>query len=216
MITLENISKAYGKKQFFALNKINLHVNEGEMVAIMGPSGSGKSTLLNIIGFIDKPTDGKYFFDGKDTGEMKNKLSKLRNREVGFVFQHFALINEYNVVDNVILPLIYRRMSHKKRVEKAKEMLEMVGLENHFNKNINELSGGEQQRVAIARTLAQEPSVILADEPTGALDQKNGDNIMRILKEVNKNGKTILIVTHDEKVSGYCDRTIKLLDGCVK
>lgn len=216
MIQLANVAKGFGKNNFSALKDINLTIEKGEMIAIMGPSGSGKSTLLNIIGLIDSPSAGKYFLDGMDTSTLKSNYHKYRNMEVGFVFQNFSLLDDYTVVENVMLPLVYRRISHKKRMKISKEMLKMVGLERHINKYPYELSGGEQQRTAIARALAQDTKIILADEPTGALDQENGKKIMSILKEINKQGKTVLVVTHDQKVAAYCQRTIRLLDGNIQ
>ncbi|AAT59095.1 MULTISPECIES: ABC transporter ATP-binding protein [Bacillus] len=216
MIQLVNVAKGFGKNNFSALKDINLTIEEGEMIAIMGPSGSGKSTLLNIIGLIDSPSAGKYFLDGMDTSTLKSNYHKYRNTEVGLVFQNFSLLDDYTVVENVMLPLVYRRISHKKRMKISKEMLKMVGLERHINKYPYELSGGEQQRTAIARALAQDTKIILADEPTGALDQENGKKIMSILKEINKQGKTVLVVTHDQKVAAYCQRTIRLLDGNIQ
>ena len=216
MIQLANVAKGFGKNNFSALKDINLTIEKGEMIAIMGPSGSGKSTLLNIIGLIDSPSSGKYFLDGMDTSTLKSNYHKYRNMEVGFVFQNFSLLDDYTVVENVMLPLVYRRISHKKRMKISKEMLKMVGLERHINKYPYELSGGEQQRTAIARALAQDTKIILADEPTGALDQENGKKIMSILKEINKQGRTVLVVTHDQKVAAYCQRTIRLLDGNIQ
>ncbi|MDA1680561.1 ABC transporter ATP-binding protein [Bacillus cereus group sp. TH152-1LC] len=213
MIQLANVAKGYGKSNFSALKDINLTIEKGEMIAIMGPSGSGKSTLLNIIGLIDSPSTGKYFLDGMDTSTLKANYHKYRNEEVGFVFQNFSLLDDYTIIENVMLPLIYRKISHKKRIQISTEMLEMVGIERHINKYPYELSGGEQQRTAIARALAQDTKIILADEPTGALDQENGEKIMSILKEINNQGKTVLVVTHDQKVAAYCQRTIHLLDG---
>ncbi|GAB6562015.1 ABC transporter ATP-binding protein [Bacillus mobilis] len=215
MIQLANVAKGYGKSNFSALKDINLTIEKGEMIAIMGPSGSGKSTLLNIIGLIDSPSTGKYFLDGMDTSTLKANYHKYRNKGVGFVFQNFSLLDDYTIIENVMLPLIYRKISHKKRIQISTEMLEMVGIERHINKYPYELSGGEQQRTAIARALAQDTKIILADEPTGALDQENGEKIMSILKEINNQGKTVLVVTHDQKVAAYCQRTIRLLDGCV-
>ncbi|WP_439875090.1 ABC transporter ATP-binding protein [Bacillus mycoides] len=216
MIQLANVAKGFGKNNFSALKDINLTIEKGEMIAIMGPSGSGKSTLLNIIGLIDSPSAGKYFLDGMDTSTLKSNYHKYRNTEVGFVFQNFSLLDDYTVVENVMLPLVYRKISHKKRMIISKEMLKIVGLERHINKYPYELSGGEQQRTAIARALAQDTKIILADEPTGALDQENGKKIMSILKEINKQGKTVLVVTHDQKVAAYCQRTIRLLDGNIQ
>ncbi|QUG82684.1 ABC transporter ATP-binding protein [Bacillus nitratireducens] len=215
MIRPENVAKDFGQSNFNALKDINLTIEKGEMIAIMGPSGSGKSTLLNMIGLMDRPSTGKYFLDGMDTSTLKSNYHKYRNTEVGFVFQNFSLLDDYTIIGNVILPLIYRRISHKKRMQISKEMLEMVGLEKHVNKYPYELSGGEQQRTAIARALAQDTKIILVDEPTGALDQENGKKIMNILKEIHKQGKTVLVVPHDQKVAAYCQRKIRLLDGYV-
>lgn len=217
-ILLENISRKYsnGTEVTYALNNINLNIKEGEMVAIMGPSGSGKSTLLNILGFIDKGTNGKYLLNNIDTQEIKgDKLARFRNTEIGFIFQYFALIKELNVIDNVILPLMYRKMSQKARINEGEKYLEKLGIIEHKNKKISELSGGQQQRVAIARALIGNPRIILADEPTGALDQKTGKDIMKILREINKEGKTVVVVTHDNAIADFCNRTIKLVDGMI-
>ncbi|MGE7219692.1 ABC transporter ATP-binding protein [Priestia koreensis] len=213
MIRLENVSKRFTKNTEATLKNVDLYIKEGEMVSIMGPSGSGKSTLLNIIGLIDAPTEGSYHLENIDTSTVKSKYHKYRNQKVGFIFQHFSLLDDYTVLENVMLPLVYRGIPHKKRVQVSEEMLEKVGLKAHAKKYPSQLSGGEQQRTAIARVLAQNPSIILADEPTGALDQKNGEKIMGILKEINNQGKTLLVVTHDQNVANFCDRTIHLLDG---
>ncbi|MGG5252456.1 ABC transporter ATP-binding protein [Neobacillus sp. SM06] len=217
-INLKNIKKIYGNKNHltFALNDINLSIKQGEMIAIMGPSGSGKSTLLNILGLIDTPTEGDYFLNGKSLHEIrKNKMHKTRNQMIGFVFQYFALLKDYTVLDNVILPLTYRKASHKERISKAKLYLEKVGLKEHMHKTPDELSGGQQQRVAIARALVCEPELILADEPTGNLDRKTGEEIIHLLLQLNKEGKTIIVVTHDVDVAKKCDRIIELIDGKV-
>ncbi|WP_336883633.1 ABC transporter ATP-binding protein [Priestia koreensis] len=213
MIRLKNVSKRFTKNTEATLKNVDLYIKEGEMVSIMGPSGSGKSTLLNIIGLIDAPTEGSYHLENIDTSTVKSKYHKYRNQKVGFIFQHFSLLDDYTVLENVMLPLVYRGIPHKKRVQVSEEMLEKVGLKAHAKKYPSQLSGGEQQRTAIARVLAQNPSIILADEPTGALDQKNGEKIMGILKEINNQGKTLLVVTHDQNVANSCDRTIHLLDG---
>lgn len=216
VIELKQLSKTYGKdaNKTYALNNVDLTIRDGEMVAIMGPSGSGKSTLLNLLGFIDKPTNGEYILNSINTSALQgNKLAKIRNKEIGFVFQYFALMKEFTVLDNVILPLIYRKMPQKERVKKGILYLEKMGIGSHKDKKISELSGGQQQRVAIARALIGEPSIILADEPTGALDQKTGKDIIKILKDINKQGKTVIIVTHDINVANSCDRIITIIDG---
>lgn len=218
LIVLREINKVYGNKnhQTFALDEINIKIKQGEMLAIMGPSGSGKSTLLNILGLIDIPSTGEYFLKETSLTEIrKNKMHKMRNKMIGFVFQYFALLKEYTVLDNVVLPLTYRKSSHKARLSKAKSYLEKVGLKDHIHKTPDKLSGGQQQRVAIARALVGEPELILADEPTGNLDRKTGEDIMNLLLELNKEGKTIIIVTHDIEVAKKCNRIIELVDGKV-
>lgn len=216
LIQLTNIQKRYGNRNHYtyALHDINLTIHHGEMVAIMGPSGSGKSTLLNILGLIDSPTEGEYWLNGKPLEEIRrNKIHKTRNQMIGFVFQYFALLKDYSVLDNVVLPLTYRRLRHKERIDKATSYLEKVGLTEHIYKTPDELSGGQQQRTAIARALVGEPELILADEPTGNLDRKTGGEIINLLKQLNKEGKTIIIVTHDLEIARECDRTIELMDG---
>lgn len=216
IIRFENLSKIYGKSEnkLYALKNVNINIKQGEMVAIMGPSGSGKSTLLNIIGFIDEPTEGKYFLRDLELSELhKNMLYKIRNKEIGFVFQYFALLKEYSVLDNVILPLSYRKMSRSNCRKIALEYMEKLGIKDLWNKLPSELSGGQQQRVAIARALVGNPEIILADEPTGALDQKTGEDIMKVLSEINASGKTVIIVTHDINIASYCSRTIDIRDG---
>ncbi|MGL5152845.1 MAG: ABC transporter ATP-binding protein [Clostridium sp.] len=217
IIKLKNIYKYYGKgeNEVKALNGINLDVEEGDIVAIMGSSGCGKSTLLNILGCIDIPTKGEYIIDDNNIDFSKlNKMSKIRNEEVAFIFQNFALINDLNVLDNVILPLKFRKISYKERSEKGIRYLKELGIENLKNKRINELSGGQQQRVAIARALTQESRIILADEPTGALDEENSKKIMELLISLNKKyDKTIVVVTHDNIVASYCDKILKMKDG---
>lgn len=216
IIKLDNVTKIYNDDciNTVALKNINLQVEKGEMVAIMGTSGSGKSTLLNVIGFIDSPTEGQYFFDEVNyNNKSSRRLAKIRNENFGFVFQHFALIKEYKVIDNVKLPLNLRNLSNKEKNKKAIDYLKMVGLEEYKNKLPSRLSGGQQQRVAIARALAQETDVILADEPTGALDHNTGNEIMNILKSLNKDGKTVIIVTHDDRIAEFCNRKISMYDG---
>lgn len=218
LISLKNIVKVYGKGDIetYALNGINIDINEGEMIAIMGPSGSGKSTLLNIIGCIDKPTKGEYTLNGNNIHNLKQQeLAAIRNINIGFVFQSFNLLNEYNLIDNVTLPLIYKKGFDGSMKKTAIEILKKVGLEKHANKKPTELSGGQQQRVAIARALITNPSIILADEPTGALDKKNGKEIMELLTSINSTGTTIIIITHDPCIAKYCSRTILIEDGLI-
>ncbi|ABN51622.1 MAG TPA: ABC transporter ATP-binding protein [Hungateiclostridium thermocellum] len=216
IIRLENISKIYGKDDYktVALKDINLEIFEGDFVSIMGPSGSGKTTLLNIIGFIDTPTDGKYFLKGQDVNKMaRGKFHKLRGTEVSFIFQQFALLKDYTAYENIQLPLLYRKMSRKEKKAKILFYAEKLGIGDILHKKPSQLSGGQQQRVAIARALASEANIILADEPTGALDQKKGNELMKILAGLNKEGKTILVVTHDPNIANYCIRNIRIEDG---
>lgn len=216
IIKLENIWKIYGEKNYntLALKDVTLNIDEGEYVAIMGPSGSGKSTLLNIIGCMDVQTKGKYFLNGRDVSEFTSEqLSYIRNKTISFVFQHFALMNEYSVYDNVELPLSFRKISKREKKEMVMNQLRALNIEEHAYKKPNQLSGGQQQRVAIARALCSEAEIILADEPTGALDQKTGKEIMNILTKLNNEGKTIIIITHNIDVASYCKRIITLCDG---
>jgi putative ABC transport system ATP-binding protein len=216
LIEITNLKKVYRHKNnnTFALDGINLTIQQGELIAIMGPSGSGKSTLLNILGLIDSPSEGEFFINGRSFQEIrKHKIHKTRNQMIGFVFQYFALLKDYTVLDNVVLPLTYRKSSHKERIAKAKLYIKKVGLEEHMYKTPDELSGGQQQRVAIARALVGEPDMILADEPTGNLDRKTGDEIIQLLHQLNEEGKTIVIVTHDLEIAKKCNRFIELIDG---
>lgn len=216
-LSLKNIKKIYGKNDYEvrALDGIDLEVNKGEMIAIMGASGCGKSTLLNILGCIDVPTSGEYFIDKKLVDFNKlSSLNEIRNKEISFIFQNFALIKELSVINNIILPLKFRKGNKKDILEKAEFFIKELGIEGLKNKNVRNVSGGQQQRVAIARALCQETDIILADEPTGALDEENSIKIMSILKDLNiKYGKTIIVVTHDNLVSSYCDRKLKMKDG---
>lgn len=216
MIKLTNINKKYvnGKLEVPVLHDINLEIADGEFVAIMGPSGSGKSTLMNIIGFLDSPTSGMYELNGEQINTFReNKLAGLRNENIGFVFQQFFLLPRQNALKNVATPLIYANKSRKDREEKAEVMLERVGLADRAHHLPNELSGGQKQRVCIARALVNEPEIILADEPTGALDTKTGQQIMELFKQLNEEGKTVIVVTHEEEVAAYADRIIFLRDG---
>ena len=217
VIVLQDITRSYkvGQVQVTALNKIDLTIKKGEFVSIMGPSGSGKSTLLNVIGCLDKPTAGTYELSGKRVEKLRDSmLADIRNQFIGFVFQRFHLLPRLNALENVQLPLIYRGMFSKERRNRAKKALEMVDLLDRMHHMPSQLSGGQQQRVAIARAIAMEPSVVLADEPTGALDSASSKNIMQIFRQLNsKYGITIIQVTHDEKMAEYGDRIIRILDG---
>ncbi|MGL4849842.1 MAG: ABC transporter ATP-binding protein [Clostridium sp.] len=216
-LRLDGICKVYGKgeSRVDALKNLNLGVEKGSMVAIMGASGCGKSTLLNILGCVDTPTGGKYFINGEEIDFKKiNKFHEIRNKKVAFIFQNFALIKNLSVLENVILPLRFRKMKKREMISIAEKYLKELGIETLRNKKANELSGGQMQRVAIARTLTQETEIILADEPTGALDEENSKNIMEILKGLNKKyNKTIIVVTHDKLVSEYCDKVLLMKDG---
>ena len=216
MIHLKNVGRIYEGDTYriAALENINLNVNEGEFISIMGRSGSGKTTLLNLIGFLDTPTDGQYSFDGKDVSNITvSKLWKYRRKNIGFVFQNFALIDTNTVYENVILPLQAVSMPHRQLKERAYEMLERVGISDIKNKYPSQISGGQKQRTAIARALANDPRIILADEPTGALDTETGDAIIELFRDINQKGKTIIIVTHDDKVAEKTRRRVRLEKG---
>ena len=218
MITLTSLSKIYRTDEIetVALENVNLTVERGEFLSIMGPSGCGKSTLLNIMGLLDAPTTGTIEINGTHTEGMKDKqLAAFRNKTLGFVFQSFHLINSLNVMDNVELPLLYRRISNSERKRLAKEVLEKVGLSHRMNHFPTQLSGGQCQRVAIARAIVGNPEIILADEPTGNLDSKNGKEVMELLNELNKEGTTIVMVTHSQHDAGFAGRIINLFDGQV-
>lgn len=219
IINLENITRIYqlGSEEVRALDGISLRIDKNEYVAIMGPSGSGKSTLMNILGCLDTPTSGKYDFKGIDVSDMSdNELAEIRNREIGFVFQTFNLLPRSNAFHNVELPLIYSGMHSLKRKEIAKETLTSVGLEDRLHHKPSELSGGQRQRVAIARALVTTPSIILADEPTGNLDSKTGEDIMLLFNAIHKQGNTIILVTHEEYIAKHAKRIIRLLDGKIE
>ncbi|MBQ0735862.1 ABC transporter ATP-binding protein [Aquimarina celericrescens] len=216
MIQIQNLKKSFRTEEVetLALNSVNLKVEEGEFVAIMGPSGCGKSTLLNIIGMLDNPTEGTYHFGNQEVGGLKeNQRTKIRKGNLGFVFQSFNLIDELTVFENVELPLIYLNMKKSEREQKVKKVLERMKIahrEKHFPQ---QLSGGQQQRVAIARAVVTNPKLILADEPTGNLDSKNGIEVMNLLTELNQEGTTIVMVTHSDRDSHYAHRVINLFDG---
>ena len=216
LIDLKNIVKSYknGDQELQVLKGVDLKVYDGEFLAIMGPSGSGKSTLMNIIGLLDRPTSGDYALNGKQVEELKEKeLAKVRNEEIGFVFQQFFLLSKLNALQNVELPLIYSGVGAGKRRQLAKQFLEKVELGNRMQHLPSELSGGQKQRVAIARALVNNPSIILADEPTGALDTKTSEQIMQLLTELNQEGKTIVMVTHESEIADFATRKIIIRDG---
>ena len=216
MIEMKDIKKVYkmGKVSLEALKEISLKVEAGEFVSIMGPSGSGKSTLMNIIGCLDTPTDGSYFFEEKNVAGLNfDQLSTIRNQKIGFVFQNFNLLPYATAYENIELPMLFNGKPGKKRRQRVLELLEMVGLVDWKHHRPTELSGGQQQRVAIARALANDPLLILADEPTGNIDTKTGVEIMGLFVELQKQGRTILLVTHDTDIAAYSQRTINLLDG---
>jgi len=218
MILIEDMHKIYkmGSSSVHALDGISIHIKPGEFVAVVGPSGSGKSTLMNMIGCLDAPTSGKYFLDGREVSKLRDdELAEIRNRKIGFVFQGFNLLPKLNALENVELPLIYMGIDSKNRHKMAVEALERVGLGDRLRHKPSELSGGQQQRVAIARALSSRPPIILADEPTGALDSKTGDEIIGILEELHSEGKTIILITHDNDIAKRAKRIIRMHDGKV-
>ena len=219
IIQMQNVSRIYrmGENEIHALNCINFSVEQGEFLSIMGPSGSGKSTCMNMIGCLDRPSSGIVKINGKETAKMSEKeLAVLRNKTIGFVFQQYHLLAGLNILENVMLPLRYQKVEKSKRIKKAKEALKKVGLEERFLHRPNELSGGQKQRVAIARAIVTEPNIILADEPTGALDSNTGKAIMNLFREINKEGTTIVIVTHDLRIGESTERCIRILDGKIQ
>lgn len=216
ILKMEDICKSYymGEEEIEVLHNINLKVHSGEFLSILGPSGSGKSTMMNIIGCLDTPTKGKYFLSGLDIESYDEvALAKVRNKEIGFVFQSFQLLPRSSALKNVELPLIYAGMAAGERRERAESMLEKVGLGDRMKNYPNQLSGGQQQRVAIARALVTEPTILLADEPTGALDQKTGNQVMELFEEINQEGRTIIMITHDTNIAKYAERVVHILDG---
>ena len=216
MININSLSKEYvmGDNKLLALDNIDLSINEGDFVSIMGSSGSGKSTLMNIIGCLDAPSSGEYHFRDNNVSTLNsNKLAELRNKDIGFVFQNFNLLPRLNAQENVVLPLLYSGKNLKERNQLAIEALESVGLKDRVHHRPNQLSGGQQQRVSIARAIAGSPKLILADEPTGALDSKTSLEIMKILNDLNSKGITIVLVTHEDDIANYGSRIIKMKDG---
>src|SRR5450755_902062 len=219
IIELSNIAKAYkiGTEEIHALRSVSLDIFKNEYVALMGPSGSGKSTLMNIIGCLDSPTEGRYILNGQDVSEMPDDdLAEVRNKEIGFVFQQFNLLPRLTAAENVALPLVYAGITKKTRTEMAMAVLELVSLTDRSHHKPNELSGGQAQRVAIARALVNNPSLILADEPTGNLDTKTSVEIMEIFNKIQASGNTVVLVTHEEDISNYAHRIVRLRDGVIE
>lgn len=216
LLELKNVFKNYNEEQMIVpvLKDVSFHVNEGDYVAIMGPSGSGKTTLMNIIGCLDKMSEGSYFFDQEDVSKMdENTLSDLRLNKIGFVFQNFNLLNSETAQENVALPLIYAGIKKEERNERAKEVLTKVGLQERTQFKPNQLSGGQKQRVAIARAIINHPKILLADEPTGALDQASGKQVMELFQSLNDEGVTIIMITHDAKVASHAKKVLHIIDG---
>lgn len=219
LLEIKDIKRDFrlGSEVLHVLKDINLTIEKGEYVALMGPSGSGKSTLMNILGCLDTPTSGEYILNGKDVSKMSDaELADIRNKEIGFVFQTFNLMPRTTALDNVALPMVYAGVSREKRHERAKEVLKMVGLEDRMLHKPNELSGGQRQRVAVARALVNHPSIILADEPTGNLDSKTSYEIMNLFDEIYQKGNTVILVTHEEDIAQYAHRIIRLKDGLIE
>ena len=219
IIKTENLTKEYetGTQVVSALKGINLSVEKGEFLSIMGPSGSGKTTLMNIIGCLDSPTDGSYYLNDKSVSKLDDdELAKIRNEEIGFVFQSFHLLARNTAFDNVMLPLKYAGVSKEEATKRSNDVLGLVGLTSRSKHTPAELSGGQQQRVAIARALVNEPSILFADEPTGNLDSKTGQDVMNIFKDLNENGQTIILITHEDSIAKQSNRIITIMDGLIK
>lgn len=218
MIKTKDLTKIYqtDEVETTALNNVNFEIKEGEFVSVMGPSGCGKSTLLNVIGMIDSPTNGEYYFNGEEVGHLpERKRSNIRKHNLGFVFQSFNLIDELTVFENVELPMLYTKVPSQERKQRVEELLEGMNIMHRRNHFPQQLSGGQQQRVAVARAIVNKPKLILADEPTGNLDSSNGDEVMKILSELNASGTTILMVTHSQYCAEFGNRIIRMLDGQV-
>jgi putative ABC transport system ATP-binding protein len=219
MIRLEDIHKSYllGSNTVEVLKGIDLNIERGEYVAIMGPSGSGKSTLMNIIGCLDQPTSGSYALNDQAVSQMERKeLARVRNREIGFIFQQFNLMPRSDAMENVMLPALYAGMPSQERKIRATELLERVGLRDQIHNRPSQMSGGQQQRVAIARALMNRPSILLADEPTGALDTRTGEEVLGLFEELNEEGLTLIVITHDEEVGNRAHRLVRVRDGCLE
>ena len=219
IIKTENLTKDYktGTQVVSALKGINLSVEKGEFLSIMGPSGSGKTTLMNIIGCLDSPTNGSYYLNDKSVSKLDDdELAKIRNEEIGFVFQSFHLLARNTAFDNVMLPLKYAGLSKEEATKRSNNVLDLVGLSSRSKHTPAELSGGQQQRVAIARALVNEPSILFADEPTGNLDSKTGQDVMKIFKDLNENGQTIILITHEDSIAKQSNRIITIMDGLIK
>ena len=219
IIKTENLTKDYetGTQVVSALKGINLSVKKGEFLSIMGPSGSGKTTLMNIIGCLDSPTNGSYYLNNKSVSKLDDdELAKIRNEEIGFVFQSFHLLARNSAFDNVMLPLKYAGVGKEEATKRSNDVLDLVGLSSRSKHTPAELSGGQQQRVAIARALVNKPSILFADEPTGNLDSKTGQDVMKIFEDLNKNGQTIILITHEDSIAKQSNRIITIMDGLIK
>lgn len=219
LITIDKITKTYqvGNQEVHALRGVSINIDKGEYVSIMGASGSGKSTLMNMIGGLDTPSTGRYILNGNNVSELNDdKLAAIRNSEIGFVFQTFNLLQRSTALDNVCLPLIYAGVQKQERIKRASEMLESVGLGDRMDHKPSEMSGGQRQRVAVARALVNKPSLLLADEPTGNLDSRISEEVMKLFAEIHKNGNTLVVVTHEEDIAQHAHRIIRLKDGLVE